>query len=129
MEIAGAVSSRSGDPNTKVGCVIVDQSRRIVGTGYNHYPAGFDPEKETFQKPEAYDYIIHAEIQALLYSKREDLKGSTVYTTISPCVDCAKALAAAGITTVIYKEPYKNCLKGLDVLQYLGVNVERLDGN
>jgi len=40
LRLAREVSSWSKDPSTKVGCVIVDQSRRVVSLGFNGLPSG-----------------------------------------------------------------------------------------
>jgi len=40
MAIAFVVAKRSKDPNTKVGACIVNEDKRIVGTGYNGMPNG-----------------------------------------------------------------------------------------
>jgi dCMP deaminase len=42
--ICRAVAARSIDSETKVGCVIANEKRRIVATGYNAFPAGVDDE-------------------------------------------------------------------------------------
>ncbi|MFW5800202.1 MAG: hypothetical protein ACOCV8_05235, partial [Spirochaetota bacterium] len=40
LNICDAVSLRSHDKDTKVGCVITDNRHRIVSTGYNGFPCG-----------------------------------------------------------------------------------------
>ena len=40
MGVALLSSMRSKDPNTKVGACIVNQSKRIIGIGYNGLPVG-----------------------------------------------------------------------------------------
>jgi len=42
LGICDAVAARSIDVETQVDCVIVNQHRRIVSTGYNGFPAGVD---------------------------------------------------------------------------------------
>lgn len=44
LKLCEAVSARSVDEDTQVGCVIVDQRRRIISTGYNGFPAGVNDE-------------------------------------------------------------------------------------
>lgn len=52
--------------------------------------------------------IIHAEINAILFAAREgkSIDGGTMYCTMSPCPDCAKAIAQSGIRTLVYCEEY-----------------------
>jgi dCMP deaminase len=42
LKLCEDAALRSVDEDTKVGCVIVNQRRRIVSTGYNSFPAGVD---------------------------------------------------------------------------------------
>ena len=48
-----------------------------------------------------YAYVCHSELNAILNSK-VDLKGCTLYVTLFPCNECAKAVVQAGIKKVIY---------------------------
>lgn len=56
---------------------------------------------------------IHAEMEAILSVAREgknSLVGATLFTNTYPCHNCARHIVAAGITTVIYIEPYLKSL-------------------
>lgn len=56
---------------------------------------------------------IHAEMEAILACAREgrhSLKGATLFTTTYPCHNCARHIVAAGITSVVYIEPYLKSL-------------------
>ena len=46
--------------------------------------------------------ICHAELNAILNSHNGSVKGATVYTTLFPCNECAKAIIQSGIKKVIY---------------------------
>lgn len=112
LGIAKAVSLRSDCQRDKVGAVVVGSDRRIRSTGYNGSPAGMDgcescPRRTSEVEPgSCYSncVAIHAELNALLYCDRSDLPGSTLYVTRSPCYGCLKAIYAAGIKTVYFKE-------------------------
>jgi dCMP deaminase len=103
--VARAVAVRSPDEETQVGCVIVDRAHRIIAAGYNGFPPGFPDEELPATRPHKYPYMVHAEINAMVSSK-SDLRGSTLYCTHSPCADCVKAIATAGISTVVYATKY-----------------------
>lgn len=114
MQVAELTATRSKDKSKQVGAVIV-KDKHILSTGYNGAPAGFPDNEVPITGSEQTDitlskhsYMIHAEVNAILNYKGalEDLKGATVYVTLSPCFDCAKLLIQAGIKTVIYKECY-----------------------
>lgn len=107
MTLAEAVSAKSKDPSTKVGAVIVNKEKKIVSTGYNGMLPGFPDTDENWSRPRKYDLVIHAEMNALLYSK-QDLNGCAVYCTLQPCKDCTKALLASGIRDIFYKEIRKD---------------------
>lgn len=107
LNIAEAVSSRSHDAETQVGIVIVDENKRILSTGYNGFPPGAEDHLLPNLRPDKYPFMVHAEINAIVAS-RQDLRNSSLYSTHSPCRECAKAIVTAGIKKVIYKQSYKN---------------------
>jgi deoxycytidylate deaminase len=55
-----------------------------------------------------YGRMVHAEMEALLSLARNNVssRGATLYCTTFPCHNCAKHIVAAGITQVVYIEPY-----------------------
>jgi dCMP deaminase len=107
LNIAEAVSQRSHDEDTQVGCVIVSPDHRILATGYNGFAAGMPDTELPAKRPEKYPFMVHAEANAIASSGR-DLRGSTCYCVLSPCNDCAKLLLAAGVRRVVCREAYWN---------------------
>jgi dCMP deaminase len=105
MGIASLSEKRSKDPSTQVGSCIVTPDKKIVGTGYNGMPLGADNDfpwgKEGEWNQTKYKFVVHAELNAILNSTRE-LKGCTIYTTLFPCSECAKAIVQSGIKEVVY---------------------------
>ncbi|AZG34676.1 anti-phage dCTP deaminase [Shewanella psychromarinicola] len=55
-----------------------------------------------------YGRAVHAEMEALMSSARNGIstRNSTLYTTTYPCHNCAKHIVAAGVSRVLYIEPY-----------------------
>ncbi len=55
-----------------------------------------------------YGRAVHAEMEALMSCARTGAspKGGTLYSTTFPCHNCAKHIVAAGISRVVYVEPY-----------------------
>jgi deoxycytidylate deaminase len=53
--------------------------------------------------------VVHAEMEALIACARARIatKGGTVYSTTFPCHNCAKHIIAAGISRVVFIEPYQ----------------------
>ncbi len=52
--------------------------------------------------------IVHAEMDALLSAARigARIRGATLFATTFPCHNCAKHIVAAGISRVLFVEPY-----------------------
>lgn len=113
MGIALISSKRSKDPNTQVGACIVDKHNKIVGIGYNGFPIGcsdsdFPWENSGDFLDTKYPYTCHAELNAILNSIGKELEGCTLYATLFPCNECAKAIIQSGIKRVIYlSDKYK----------------------
>ena len=109
----------------KVGAVISKEGR-ILATGYNGTISGFDNQCETYSMVEyklvTSQYVIHAEQNALMFCAKNGIPtdGTTMYITLSPCINCAKLIVQAGIKRVIFSEYYKD-LSGLDLLREAGI--------
>lgn len=120
MDIAIRVAEMSHAQRKKVGCVIVKDDR-ILSMGWNGTPSGFDNKCEdencdgslTTKKE-----VLHAELNCLakLAKSTESSKGSTMYVTLSPCINCAKLIIQCGIQRVVFKEKYHD-ESGIDFLQ------------
>jgi dCMP deaminase len=102
FNFARDASLKSKDPNKKVGCVIVDQNKRIISTGYNGFPQPCKEYYLSWAKPDKYGCVIHAELNALLYAK-QSLENCNLYTTDAPCENCLKHIIQSGIKQVLYK--------------------------
>ncbi len=106
MGMALLSAQRSKDPSTQVGACIVNKDRRVMGLGYNGFPAGcsddeFPWEREGCPNDTKYPYVCHAELNAILNSVGS-LRNCAIYVGLFPCNECAKAIIQAGITEVIY---------------------------
>lgn len=102
LRLAREVSSWSKDPSTQVGCVIVDQSRRVVSLGFNGLPAGMrDTAERLLNRDLKLALTIHAEENALLFAGRP-VHGCTAFVTRHPCAHCSAKLIQSGIGAVIY---------------------------
>ncbi len=104
MNIAEAVSLKSKDPSSKMGCVIVDQNKRVVSLGYNGLIQGADEAKMTLnERPMKYYFVIHSEMNALLFA-HQNLDGCTLYNRVATCENCLKHCLQSGIKRFVYKE-------------------------
>ena len=108
MGIALLSAQRSKDPNTKVGACIVNEDNKIVGIGYNGMPIGCKDSIMPWNREAnnnlntKYPYVVHVELNAILNSNQMNLKGCTLYVTLFPCNECAKAVIQSGIRKVVY---------------------------
>lgn len=103
MEMAQLVATKSKDPNTKVGCIVVSEDKVVVATGYNGLPRGVEDRPERMERPAKYLWTSHAEENAVAQAARVGmkLKGGTAFVTHMPCSRCARTLIQAGIEYVV----------------------------
>lgn len=126
MEIALIVKQRSTCLRRQVGAVLTKDGR-VISTGYNGAPAGVPhctPEKCNAEQP-CID-TIHAEANAIAFASRYGYStdGTTLYTTASPCRECAKLLINAGVTEVVYDDEYRDT-SPLRLLTGVGIRVRQ----
>lgn len=134
MGLAHLSAKRSKDPSTQVGAVIVSNDHRVVGIGYNGFPNGcsddefpWDREGEFAQTK--YPFVVHAELNAILNSNA-DLRGCSIYVSLFPCNECAKAIIQSGISRIVYESDKYADTDGTKaskrMLKAAGVQLEQL---
>ena len=106
MGLAHLSALRSKDPNTQVGAAIVDENHRVVSVGYNGFPKGCSDDEYPWAREGGvldtkYAFVVHAELNAILNSKWP-VNGCTLYVSLFPCNECAKAIIQSGIKKIIY---------------------------
>ncbi|MBP5694855.1 MAG: dCMP deaminase family protein [Bacilli bacterium] len=137
MGIALLSAKRSKDPSTQVGACIVDSDHKVVSIGYNGMPRGIADKDLTWEKGEGlnskYLYVCHAEFNAILNIRNgSSLKGCTVYVTLFPCNNCAKAIIQTGIKKIVYlSDKYADTVEmqaSRKMLELAGVELEEYKG-
>ena len=108
MGLAKLSAMRSKDPNTIVGACIVDDNHKILSMGYNGAPTNFDDNEIPWERvgkftETKYAYVCHSELNAILNARGINLTNTTIYVTLFPCNECAKAIIQSGIKKVIYE--------------------------
>lgn len=112
MEVARVVARRSRCVRRQVGAVAVDRRGRVIGTGVNGPPAGLKVNgpcdrwctRATLMSPGAsYEecLTVHAEMNLISFTSRDQLEGGTIYVSSAVCFDCAKVLANSGVRRVV----------------------------
>jgi len=150
MKFAELTSTLSHAKRLQVGAVIVKGDNQIIATGYNGTPTGWDNACETeiteyshsiFKGANGYPIginhtpgivtrpeVLHSEMNALMKvaQSTESSTGTVMFCTHAPCMDCAKAIYQAGISTLYYREEYRST-QGIEFLTKSGVNVLKYD--
>lgn len=99
--IAVLIATRSHDPDTKHGAVVVDADHRILGLGYNGLPRGGDESQYPTMRPDKYPFMVHAELNAILNCAHRP-EGGTIYVTGCPCTRCMLVIIQAGLLRAVY---------------------------
>jgi dCMP deaminase len=111
MNIAEVVASRSTCPRKYVGAVIV-RERTILSTGYNGSIRGMPHCSDVGHMMENDHCVatVHAESNAILQAAKNGvmIDGATIYVTASPCWNCFKQIANAGLRRIVYGEFYRD---------------------
>ena len=130
MGLAHQCSAMSRAKRLHVGAVIVKDDN-IISFSWNGTPSGWDNECEDeylyedgvaqlVTKPE----VLHAEsnsISKLAKSPNSGL-GASLFCTHQPCLDCAKLVYQAGISSVYYEEEYRNN-DGIEFLKKCNIEI------
>ena len=134
MDVAERFAQLSSAKRLQVGAVVV-KDHRIISIGYNGTPAGWDNVcEEVIEVHEdggvvtkTKDEVIHAERNALdkLARAGGGGEGSVLFCTHMPCIECAKSIYTAGISSVYYRNSYKSD-QGIKFLEKCGVKVSKV---
>lgn len=102
---------RSKDPRTKIGAVLVlPGDKDPISHGYNGFARKVDDVVDLrWDRPEKYEWIVHAEDNAVLNCARkgQSSKGSIMYTQGVPCTRCADAVVQGGIIEVVVHKQWQ----------------------
>jgi dCMP deaminase len=111
MNLAREAATRSTCPRKSVGALVV-RDKAILATGYNGSIRGLPhcTEVGCLMENEHCVRTVHAEANALLQAARHgvSIDKADIYVTASPCWDCFKLIANAGIARVLYGEFYRD---------------------
>ena len=111
MNIAREVATRSTCDRKHVGAVIV-RDKTILSTGYNGSIKGL-PHCDEVGCEMVDGHCVrttHAEANAIVQAAKNGIQinQSEIYVTASPCYDCFKLIANAGINVIYYDEFYRD---------------------
>ncbi|MEO7216217.1 dCMP deaminase family protein [Mucilaginibacter sp.] len=140
MNLATDLAKRSHCVKAQVGAVLTKDTR-IISIGYNGPPAGTHNCDEEFpdqgcprDSKGSCSLALHAEENAILYAVKNgaNLEGATLYTTLSPCLPCARLIFSAGIKQVYFDKSYAQYKglasdEGVDFLNKFGVSAVKAE--
>jgi dCMP deaminase len=138
MSIAEVVARRSNCMKRNVAAVII-RDKRIISTGYNGTPRGVRNCNEggcercntnTESGKNLADCVCsHGEENAIVQSAYHgiEIKGSTLYSTFSPCLLCTKMIINAGIQEVIYNAEYPLADISTKLMKEAGIVVRKFE--
>jgi len=129
MQLAHEFAKYGTCDRARVGCVLVRDLVGEIGIGYNRSPAGSrtcDGAGHLMHD----DHCVrttHAEIMALASAATcgRLTIGATAYVTHAPCIGCAHALIAHGITRIVYADAYRLNDATRYVIEAAGVTLEQ----
>ncbi|WP_394341142.1 deoxycytidylate deaminase [Pedobacter nanyangensis] len=142
MNLASDLAGRSHCVRAHVGAVLTKDTR-IISIGYNGPPPGTHNCDEEWPETGcdrdskgSCSLALHAEENAILYAVKNGSKieGATLYTTLSPCIACARLILSSGIKEVFYRDSYAAYKglasdEGVDFLNRFGVKTTLLNGH
>ncbi len=128
MNIARQAATRSTCARKNVGCVIV-RDKTILSTGYNGSIRGMPHCDEVGHLMENGHCVatVHAEANAIIQAAKNGVRieGAELYTTASPCWNCFKLIANAGIRAIYFGEFYRD-ERSVEVARQAGINLTDL---
>ena len=126
LRMAQIWSENSYAKRLKVGAIIV-KDQMIISDGYNGTPRGFQNICED-DNGNTHPYVLHAEANAItkVAQSTNSSKDATLYTLVSPCMECSKLIIQAGIKRVVYAEEYR-ITEGVDLLRKAGIVVDQIE--
>jgi dCMP deaminase len=98
---AAEVARDSPNKIRQVGAVIVTEAGEEIA-GCNTFPPGVRDLPERHEGDGRFVWMEHAERNAIFAAARRGvrLQGAHLTTTFFPCIDCARAIVLAGISTL-----------------------------
>lgn len=111
------IASHSKDIR-KVGCILepLEEFQKTY-EGFNQAPNNLPMRDENNN---TYDYVIHAEVSALL--KADLTKKYNLYVSYAPCIRCASLIVYLGcVEKVYYKDILHNHKGGIKFLENAGI--------
>jgi len=139
IEVANLIAKKSSCTRRQIGAVIV-KDNMIISTGYNGTPRGIkncnEGGCERCNNPNIASganlhecICVHAEENAIVQAAYQGIstKGSTIFTSLCPCLYCAKTIVNAGMKKVFYNQAYAMDDATIKLFKEAGVEIEKYE--
>ncbi len=106
LDIAGVAATKSKDPSTKVGAVLVRPDKTIASVGFNGFPRRiYDCPTLLNERKEKYKRTIHAEMNTILNCRDQSMNGYHMFLEpLLPCEHCTIHIIQAGIISICVRD-------------------------
>jgi dCMP deaminase len=135
MKIAFTARARSNCMKRAVGSVIVKHNR-ILSIGYNGtpvnvtncYEGGCERCNENYAQGTGLDkcFCLHGEESAILEIGGKICKEATLYSTLFPCLWCAKMIIQCQIKRIVYVDDYQS-IESKKILNNAKIEITQLE--
>lgn len=98
MKLAYQMASKSPDLSNQNGAVLLNFDGDFVKAGCNRFPRGFRPEREDFERPRKYNFMLHAEHCAVI---GENCTGCRLICPWAACCHCAISIVESGVRELV----------------------------
>lgn len=127
LDIAIKVSKLSFCKKKQVGAVLMLEGE-ILTVGFNSMPN----KKECCEDKHgnSLNEVIHSESDAIFSAINKgysNLSDAALFTTLSPCIECAKIIWQSGLKSLYYTEKCHYFEEGINFLEKNGVTVEQVE--
>lgn len=130
MNIAREVATRATCDRKHVGSLII-RNRTILSTGYNGSARGLPHCDDVGHMMEDGHCVrtVHAEANAIVQAAKNgtNIEGADIYVTASPCWNCFKLIANAGLKRIVFGEFYRD-QRIFDLAQTLNIELADMSG-
>lgn len=105
LNMARYIATKSKDPSTQTGAIIVRPDFSLCSIGFNGFPKDMDDSPALYADREVkYSRTVHCEVNAQIFT-REDLHGYSLYTwPFASCDRCSVQMIQAGIQRFVFPE-------------------------
>jgi len=91
----------SPDPSSQCGASVYGDDLAWIADGWNDFTEGVDPSPEKLKRPLKYQYVEHAERNAIFAACLIGKPPALMVAPWAACTECARAIVQSGIKTLV----------------------------